>query len=74
MAYLLLAIFVMQRPMSPPQRERLNTWMAVTLLRRIGGYFFGGGFFGDYTDIAAGSDDRFHAFWTDSNNVQNIDW
>src|SRR5712692_7868412 len=26
---------------------------------------FGGGFIGDYTDIAAGSDDTFHAFWTD---------
>lgn len=37
-------------------------------------YFFGGGFIGDYTDIAVGSDDRFHAFWTDSNNVQSIDW
>ena len=37
-------------------------------------YFFRGAFFGDYTDIAAGSDDRFHAFWTDSNNQQTIDW
>ncbi len=37
-------------------------------------YFFSGGFIGDYTDIAAGSDDRFHAFWTDTNNVQSIDW
>lgn len=37
-------------------------------------YFFSGTFFGDYTDIAAGSDGRFHAFWTDSNNVQSIDW
>lgn len=37
-------------------------------------YFFGGTFIGDYTDIAAGSDGRFHAFWTDTNNVQNIDW
>jgi hypothetical protein len=35
---------------------------------------FGGGFFGDYTDIAAGSDNRFHAFWTDSNNKQSIVW
>jgi hypothetical protein len=33
-----------------------------------------GVFFGDYTDIAAGSDDRFHALWTDSNNQQTIDW
>ena len=37
-------------------------------------YFFRGTFFGDYTDIAAGSDDVFHAFWTDSNNVQTVDW
>ena len=37
-------------------------------------YGFGGGFFGDYTDIAAGSDDNFHAFWTDSNNQQPVVW
>ena len=37
-------------------------------------YGFGGGFFGDYTDIAAGSDDVYHALWTDSNNVQNVTW
>jgi hypothetical protein len=37
-------------------------------------YQFGGGFFGDYTDIASGSDNIFHAFWTDSNNVQNVVW
>ena len=37
-------------------------------------YGFGGGFFGDYTDIAAGSDDKFHALWTDSNNVQSVTW
>jgi hypothetical protein len=37
-------------------------------------YGFGGGFFGDYTDIAAGSNNFFHAFWTDSNNVQNVVW
>jgi hypothetical protein len=37
-------------------------------------YRFSGGFIGDYTDIAAGSDDRFHAMWTDTNNVQNITW
>lgn len=35
---------------------------------------FGGGFFGDYTDIAAGSDNVFHAFWTDSNNKQTVVW
>lgn len=37
-------------------------------------YQFRGTFFGDYTDIAAGSDDVFHAFWTDSNDVQTVDW
>jgi len=37
-------------------------------------YGFRGAFFGDYTDIAAGADDVFHAFWTDSNNVQNFVW
>jgi hypothetical protein len=35
---------------------------------------FGGGFFGDYTDLAVGSDGNFHAFWTDSNNKQNVEW
>jgi hypothetical protein len=35
---------------------------------------FGGTFFGDYTDIAAGSDDVFHALWTDSNNKQTVVW
>lgn len=35
---------------------------------------FGGGFFGDYTDIAAGSDGMYHAIWTDSNNQQSVDW
>jgi len=37
-------------------------------------YGFGGGFFGDYTDMATGSDNVFHAFWTDSNKVQNVTW
>jgi hypothetical protein len=37
-------------------------------------YGFGGGFMGDYTDLAVGSDNRFHAFWTDSNNVQTVIW
>ncbi len=35
---------------------------------------FGGGFFGDYTDIAASSDNVFHALWTDSNNQQTVVW
>jgi hypothetical protein len=35
---------------------------------------FGGGFFGDYTDLAAGTDGNFHAFWTDSNNQQSVVW
>jgi hypothetical protein len=37
-------------------------------------YQFGGGFIGDYTDIAVGSDNTFHAFWTDTNNVQTVVW
>jgi hypothetical protein len=37
-------------------------------------YGFGGGFFGDYTDMSATSTGTFHAFWTDSNNVQNVVW
>lgn len=37
-------------------------------------YGFGGGFFGDYTDLAVGSDGMFHAVWTDSNNVQDVTW
>lgn len=37
-------------------------------------YGFGGGFIGDYTDIAVGSDNRFHALWTDTNNVQSVVW
>jgi hypothetical protein len=35
---------------------------------------FGGGFFGDYTDIAVGSDNVFHALWTDSNDQQTVVW
>ncbi|HET8988215.1 MAG TPA: sialidase family protein [Humibacillus sp.] len=37
-------------------------------------YGFGGGFFGDYTDLAVGGDGRTHALWTDSNNVQTVEW
>ena len=37
-------------------------------------YHFGGGFIGDYTDIAVGSDDTYHALWTDTNNVQTVVW
>jgi hypothetical protein len=37
-------------------------------------YHFGGGFIGDYTDLAVGSDNRFHALWTDTNNVQTVEW
>lgn len=37
-------------------------------------YQFGGGFIGDYTDIAVGSDNTFHALWTDTNNVQTVTW
>jgi hypothetical protein len=35
---------------------------------------FGGGFFGDYTDLAVGGDGTFHALWTDSNNQQTVVW
>jgi len=35
---------------------------------------FGGGFFGDYTDLDVGSDGTIHAFWTDSNNTQTVTW
>jgi hypothetical protein len=37
-------------------------------------YNFTGGFIGDYTDIASGSDGVYHAFWTDTNNTQSIHW
>ncbi len=37
-------------------------------------YGFGGKFFGDYTGIAVGSDNFFHAFWTDTNNRQSVHW
>ena len=37
-------------------------------------YHFGGGFIGDYTDLAVGSDNTFHALWTDTNNVQQVQW
>jgi hypothetical protein len=37
-------------------------------------YHFGGGFIGDYTALAVGSDNMFHAFWTDTNNVQSVVW
>jgi hypothetical protein len=37
-------------------------------------YGFGGGFIGDYTAIAVGSDNTFHALWTDTNNVQHVVW
>jgi hypothetical protein len=37
-------------------------------------YGFGGGFFGDYTDIAVSSDGTVHAFWADSNNIQTVVW
>jgi hypothetical protein len=37
-------------------------------------YQFGGGFIGDYTGLAVGSDNMFHALWTDTNNVQTVVW
>jgi hypothetical protein len=35
---------------------------------------FGGGFIGDYTDLAVGSDNVYHAFWTDTNEKQAVVW
>jgi hypothetical protein len=35
---------------------------------------FGGGFIGDYTDLAVGSDNVYHALWTDTNNKQTVTW
>jgi len=35
---------------------------------------FGGGFIGDYTGLAVGSDNTFHALWTDTNNKQTVVW
>lgn len=35
---------------------------------------FGGGFIGDYTDLSVGSDNTFHALWTDTNNKQSVVW
>jgi len=35
---------------------------------------FGGEFFGDYTDLTVGPDGVIHAFWTDSNNKQTVEW
>jgi hypothetical protein len=37
-------------------------------------YHFGGGFIGDYTALAVDSNNVFHAFWTDTNNVQTTEW
>ncbi len=35
---------------------------------------FGGGFIGDYTDLSVGSDNVFHALWTDTNEKQDVVW
>jgi hypothetical protein len=35
---------------------------------------FGGRFIGDYSDLAVGSDNVYHAFWTDTNNQQTVTW
>jgi len=37
-------------------------------------YQFGGAFIGDYTDLVVGSDNTFHALWTDTNNQQTVVW
>ena len=31
---------------------------------------FGGGFIGDYTTVTVGSDNMFHAFWTETGFLQ----
>ncbi len=51
-----------------------NVTHAVTTQRINTRYGFGGGFFGDYTDIAAAPDGTFHALYTDSNDVQTLTW
>src|SRR6266705_3172343 len=35
-------------------------------------YQFGGGFIGDYTDLAVDSNNNFHAIWADTNNQQTV--
>ncbi len=37
-------------------------------------YMFRGGFIGDYTDMAVGSDNVAHPLWTDTNNAQTAVW
>ncbi len=37
-------------------------------------YQFGGGFIGDYTDLAVDSSNNFHAVWADTNNQQTVVW
>jgi hypothetical protein len=37
-------------------------------------YMFRGTFIGDYTGMAAGSDDVAHPLWTDTNNAQSVSW
>lgn len=37
-------------------------------------YMFRGGFIGDYTDMAVGSDNVAHPLWTDTNNAQRAFW
>ena len=56
------------RDLTTSVTEDVNTHLINT---RLG---FGGGFFGDYTDIAVGSNNVFHALWTDSNNRQTVVW
>jgi len=56
------------RDLTTSVTQDINTHLINT---RLG---FGGGFFGDYTDIAVGSNNVFHALWTDSNNRQTVVW
>ncbi|OLE22790.1 MAG: hypothetical protein AUG44_23990 [Actinobacteria bacterium 13_1_20CM_3_71_11] len=51
-----------------------NTTRTVTTQPINTRYMFRGGFIGDYTDMAVGSDNVAHPLWTDTNNAQQAFW
>jgi hypothetical protein len=51
-----------------------NTTRTVTTQPINTRYMFRGGFIGDYTDMAVGSDNVAHPLWTDTNNAQRAFW
>ena len=51
-----------------------HTTNTVTTLPINTRYMFHGGFIGDYTDMAVGSDNVAHPLWTDTNNAQRAFW